>query len=188
MKTHEQNLISELLDAAKAAGADGADATLARGEGNSVDIRLGKVEAAERSEDYDVGMRVFVGQRTASISTSQLDSDNIKQLAERAVAMAKLAPEDPYVRLAKAEELASDIPELDMFDATETSVQTLTDRAKQAEDAALSHKGITNSEGASASFGVVNVLIATSNGFSASYKRSSSGVSAVVIAEKDGQM
>ena len=62
-------------------------------------------------------MRVFVGQRTASISTSQLDSDNIKQLAERAVAMAKLAPEDPYVRLAKAEELASNIPELDMFDA-----------------------------------------------------------------------
>ncbi|MBT6121817.1 MAG: TldD/PmbA family protein [Candidatus Puniceispirillum sp.] len=188
MKTHEQNLISELLDAAKAAGADGADATLARGEGNSVDIRLGKVEAAERSEDYDVGMRVFVGQRTASISTSQLDSDTIKQLAERAVAMAKLAPEDPYVRLAKAEELASDIPELDMFDATETSVETLTERAKQAEDAALSHKGITNSDGASASFGVVNVLIATSNGFSASYKRSSSGVSAVVIAEKDGQM
>ena len=188
MKTHEQNLISELLDAAKAAGADGADATLARGEGNSVDIRLGKVEAAERSEDYDVGMRVFVGQRTASISTSQLDSDNIKQLAERAVAMAKLAPEDPYVRLANAEELATDIPELDMFDATETSVETLTDRAKQAEDAALTHKGITNSEGASASFGVVNVLIATSNGFSASYKRSSSSISAVVIAEKDGQM
>lgn len=188
MKTHEQNLISELLDAAKSAGADGADATLARGEGNSVDIRLGKVEATERSEDYDVGMRVFVGQRTASISTSQLDSENIKQLAERAVAMAKLAPEDPFVRLANADELATDIPELDMFDARETSVETLTDRAKQAEDAALSHKGITNSEGASASFGVVNVLIATSKGFSASYKRSSSSVSAVVIAEKDGQM
>ena len=87
MTRTEQSLISELLDAATAAGADGADAMLARGEGTSVDLRLGKVEASERSEDFDAGLRVFVGQRNASISTSQLDSDNIKSLAERAVTL-----------------------------------------------------------------------------------------------------
>ncbi len=160
-----QSLISELLDAAKAAGADGADAMLARGEGTSIDLRLGKVEASERSEDFDAGLRVFVGQRNASISTSQLDSDNIKALAERAVAMAKIAPEDPYARLATADELATSIPELEMFDPYIPTVDTLTDMARAAEDAARSHKGITNSEGGSASHGVANILIATSNGF-----------------------
>ena len=183
-----QSLISELLDAAKAAGADGADAMLARGEGTSIDLRLGKVEASERSEDFDAGLRVFVGQRNASISTSQLDSDNIKALAERAVAMAKIAPEDPYARLATADELATSIPELEMFDPYIPTVDTLTDMARAAEDAARSHKGITNSEGGSASHGVANILIATSNGFSADYKRSSHGISAMVIAEKDGHM
>lgn len=188
MKNAEQSLISELLDAAKNAGADGADATLARGEGTSVSLRHGKVEASERSEDFDAGLRVFVGQRSASISTSQLDSDNIRELAARAVAMASIAPEDPYARLARADEIATDIPSLEMFDETVPTVDELTERAREAEDAALSHAGITNSEGGSASHGVVNVLIATSNGFSAGYKRSSHGVSAVVIAEKDGAM
>ena len=188
MKNAEQSLISELLDAAKNAGADGADATLARGEGTSVSLRNGKVEASERSEDFDAGLRVFVGQRSASISTSQLDSDNIRELAARAVAMASIAPEDPYARLARADEIATDIPSLEMFDETVPTVDELTERAREAEDAALSHAGITNSEGGSASHGVVNVLIATSIGFSAGYKRSSHGVSAVVIAEKDGAM
>jgi PmbA protein len=188
MTRTEQSLISELLDAATAAGADGADAMLARGEGTSVDLRLGKVEASERSEDFDAGLRVFVGQRNASISTSQLDSDNIKSLAERAVAMAKIAPEDPYARLARADELATQIPELDMYDEHVPTVDDLTRMARAAEEAALSHEGITNSEGGSASHGVANILIATSNGFSADYKRSSNGVSAMVIAEQDGNM
>lgn len=187
-KRTDESVISELLDAAKAAGADGADATLARGEGSSVSLRNGKVEASERSEEYDAGLRVFVGQRSASISTSQLDSDNIKELVDRAVAMARIAPEDPYARLAHPDELATDIPSLEMFDPNEPDVATLTERARTAEAVALDHEGITNSEGGSASYGVVNVLIATSNGFTADYKRSSHGVSAVVIAERDGQM
>jgi PmbA protein len=118
MDTNHQNLIAQLLDAAQTAGADGADAMLARGQSNSISLRLGKVEASERSEDFDIGLRVFIGQRTASISTSQLDPENIKNLAERAVAMAKLAPEDPYVRLATDAEIAKSIPDLDMFDET----------------------------------------------------------------------
>ena len=89
-----------MLDAAKVAGADCADAMLAKGRSTNISLRLGNVEASERSEDFDIGLRVFVGQRTASISTSQLDDENITNLAERAVAMAKLAPEDPFVRLA----------------------------------------------------------------------------------------
>ena len=116
METNHQTLIAQLLDAAKAAGANGADAMLARGQNTNVSLRLGNVEAVERSEDFDIGLRVFVGNRTASVSTSQLDSKNIANLAERAVAMAKLAPEDPFVRLATDAEITKSIPDLDMFE------------------------------------------------------------------------
>ena len=98
-------------------------------------MRLGNVEASERSEDFDIGLRVFVGQRT-SISTSQLDDENITNLAERAVAMAKLAPEDPFVRLATDAELAKSIPDLDMLDETIPDADSLRDRAA-AEEAAI---------------------------------------------------
>ena len=188
MEQTYQTLIGQLLDAAKSAGASGADAMLARGQSTSVSIRHGKVESAERSEDFDIGLRVFVGQQTASISTSQLDADNIKDLAARAVAMAKLAPEDPYVTLASADQLAQQIPMLDIYDPAQPDADSLRQRASEAEAAALSVDGITNSDGGNAGYGVVDVLIATSNGFSAGYQRSSHGVSAVVIAEKDGQM
>ena len=188
MEQTYQTLIGQLLDAAKSAGASGADAMLARGQSTSVSIRHGKVESAERSEDFDIGLRVFVGQQTASISTSQLDADNIKDLAARAVAMAKLAPEDPYVTLASADQLAQQIPMLDIYDPAQPDADSLRQRASEAEASALSVDGITNSDGGNAGYGVVDVLIATSNGFSAGYQRSSHGVSAVVIAEKDGQM
>ena len=188
MDTNHQTLIAQLLDAAQTAGADGADAMLARGQSNNISLRLGKVEASERSEDFDIGLRVFIGQRTASISTSQLDPENIKNLAERAVAMAKLAPEDPYVRLATDAEIAKTIPDLDMFDETMPDSERPRERAARAEDAALSHKGIKTSDGADAGHSIVDVLIGTSNGFLAGYKRSSHGVSTVVIAEQDGHM
>ncbi len=188
MKANHQKLIAQLLDAAKVAGADGADAMLARGHSTNVSLRLGNVEASERSEDFDVGLRVFVGHRTASISTSQLDDENITNLAERAVAMAKLAPEDPFVRLATDAELAKSIPDLDIFDETIPDADRLRDRAAAAEEAALSFNGIKTSDGADAGHGVVDVLIGTSNGFLAGYKRSSHGVSTVIIAEKNGQM
>ena len=188
MEKNHQKLIEQLLDAAKAAGADGADAMLARGQSTNISLRLGKVEASERSEDFDIGLRVFIGQRTASSSTSQLDSENITKLAERSVAMAKLAPEDPYVRLATDAEVTKSIPDLDIFDNTMPNSETLKNRAAEAEEAAMSHKGIKTSDGADAGHSIVDVLIGTSNGFLAGYKRSSHGVSAVVIAEKDGQM
>ena len=188
MSKLEEHLISELLDAAIAAGADGADAGVARSEGSSVSVRLGKVEASERAEEVDAALRVFVGKRNAAVSTSQLDSENIRVLAERAVAMAKVAPEDPYVRMATASEIARDIPQVEIYDEIVPSTGQLTDSALAAEDAAVSVEGITNSEGGSASHGITHVMIATSNGFSAEYRRSSQGISAVVIAERDGAM
>ena len=188
MTDNFSTLMDMLLDRARAAGADAADGIVAGGHGHSVSIRLGEVEAVERSEDRDIGLRVFVGKRNASISTSRLDEDSITMLAERAVAMAKLAPEDPYAMLAEKDQLATSIPSLDMYDDASPSADELKDRAMAAEDAARAVKGITNSEGSSASHGVVDVMIATSNGFSGQYKRSSFGVSAMVLSEKNGVM
>ena len=188
METDNQTLLAQLLDAAKSAGADGADVMLARGQSTDVTLRLGKVEASERSEEFDVGLRVFVGQRTASVSTSQLDTKTINELATRAVAMAKLAPADPYARLATAEEIAKKIPDLDMFDPAMPDASALQDRAAAAEDAANSNKTIKTVDHASAGHGIVDVLIGTSAGFLAGYQRSSHGISAVVIAEREGHM
>jgi len=188
METDNQTFLAQLLDAAKSAGADGADVMLARGQSTDVTMRLGKVEASERSEEFDVGLRVFVGQRTASVSTSQLDTKTINELATRAVAMAQLAPADPYVRLATAEEIAKTIPDLDMFDPAMPDAAALQDRAAAAEDAANSNKAIKTVDHASAGHGIVDVLIGTSAGFLAGYQRSSHGISAVVIAEREGHM
>ena len=188
MSKNTESLISQLLDAAHAAGADGADAGMSRSEGTSVTVRLGRVESSERSEDIGAALRVFVGKRNASVSTSQLDSDSIAELAERAVAMARVAPEDPYVRLATADEVAGTLPKIDLYDDSVPAVEQLTEIATAVEAAALSNDGITNSEGGSASHGEAHMMIATSKGFSANYKRSSQGFSAVVIAEKDGAM
>ena len=188
MSKNTESLISQLLDAAHAAGADGADAGMSRSEGTSVTVRLGRVESSERSEDIGAALRVFVGKRNASVSTSQLDTDSIAELAKRAVAMARVAPEDPYVRLATADEVAGTLPKIDLYDDAVPAVEQLTEIATAVEAAALSNDGITNSEGGSASHGEAHMMIATSNGFSANYKRSSQGFSAVVIAEKDGAM
>ena len=188
MSKQDQDIIEKALSAAKQAGADGADVSFIKGGGLDVQVRLGKVESAERAEDYQIGMRVFVGQKSATISSGQLDDENITKLAERAVAMAKHAPEDPYARLATAEEQAKSFPDIELFDDTSYSTEQLTEIALACEEAALSQAGISNSDGASASSGSSEVLIGTSTGFNASYKRSSFGFSAVVLAEKDGQM
>lgn len=182
------NLMDMLLDRARAAGADAADGMVLGGHGHSVSVRMGEVEAIERSEDHDIGLRVFVGGRNASISTSRLDEDSITALAERAVAMARLAPEDPFAMLATPDQLATDFPDLDMYDSTAPSADELKSRALAAEDAARAVNGITNSEGGSASHGSVDIMLATSHGFSGRYQRSSFGISAMVLSEKDGVM
>ena len=188
MSDHLEKLVNSLLDHAKTAGAESAEAVISSNQGQSITVRLGAVEAVERDESNAIALRVFIDGRNASISTSQLDEANIKKLATRAVEMAKIAPEDPYAFIAPQELLAKNIPQLDIFDPTIPSTEALKDHALTAENAAREVKGITNSEGGSASHSVSDVLLATSNGFSGRYQRSQFAISAVVLAEQDGNM
>jgi PmbA protein len=175
------NLAQRLVEAAKSAGADAADAVAVRGVSHGVEVRDGKVEASERSEGDDVGLRVFVGRRQAVISTNDMSGDNAAQLAERAVAMARVAPDDKYVGLADPDLLATTFPDLDVLDPVVPSVSELERRAIEAEAAALAVSGVTKSGGASASTGIGGMVLVTSTGFHGSYLRSSHGVSATAI-------
>ena len=180
--------MSQLLETAAIEGADAAEATLVRNKGVGVEVRLGKFESVEHAEDFQIGLRVFTGQQSASISTGKVDEGAIKELCIRAVAMARLAPSDPYARLASKEEQATTLPELELYDPTEFNADTLTEMALKCEEAALSIEGITNSEGASAGQSTAEIAISTSTGFIGEYERSSFSVSASVLAEKDGRM
>ncbi|MGH7123930.1 MAG: TldD/PmbA family protein, partial [Stellaceae bacterium] len=144
--------------------------------------RLGKTEKLERSEGYDLGLRVFFGKRQATVSSNDRTPAALEELAERAIAMARVVPEDPYCGIAAPEELARDIPALDIFDPAEPAIETLIERAAAAEDAARAVAGVTNSEGAEAGWGRSRVVLAASNGFSGSYESSGQGVSVAVVA------
>ncbi|WP_394891158.1 TldD/PmbA family protein [Mesorhizobium sp. AaZ16] len=159
--------VAALVDAAKAAGADAADAVAVRSRSTGVSVRLGKVEATEASESEDVSLRVFIGQRVASVSATA--ASDPRMLAERAVAMAKVSPEDPYQGLADATLLATEIRDLDLFDPTAVSVEKLKQDALAAEEAALAVPGVTNSSGSSASAGLGGMVLATSHGFLGHY-------------------
>jgi PmbA protein len=174
-------LAQRLVEAARKAGADAADAVAVRGVSHGVEVRDGKVEASERSEGDDVGLRVFVGRRQAVISTNDVSGDNVAQLAERAVAMARVAPDDQYVGLADPALLARDFANLDVLDPVTPSVGELERRAVEAETAALAVKGVTKSGGASASTGIGGMVLVTSTGFHGSYLRSSQGISMTAI-------
>lgn len=182
----DQSALSELaqrlVDAAKLAGADAADAIAVRGVSQGVEVRDGKVEESERSEGDDVGLRVFVGKRQAVVSTSDVSGDNVAKLAERAVAMAKVAPDDEFVGLADPALLAKNFPDLDLLDPDAPSVTALEQRAREAEAAGLSVKGVAKSGGASASAGIGGMVLVTSTGFHGSYLRSSQGISMMAIA------
>jgi PmbA protein len=175
-------LAERLVEAAKRAGADAADAVAVRGVSQGVEVRDGKVEESERSEGDDVGLRVFVGKRQAVVSTSDIRGDNIAQLAERAVAMAKVAPDDEFVGLADQALLATQFPDLDLLDPKVPSVDELERRAQEAEAAALAVKGVSKSSGASASAGIGGMVLVTSTGFHGSYLRSSHSISMTAIA------
>ena len=175
-------LAHRLVEAAKRAGADAADAVAVRGVSQGVEVREGKVEESERSEGDDVGLRVFVGKRQAVISTNDLRGDNVAALAERAVAMAKVAPDDAYVGLADPALLAKQFPDLDLLDPQPPSVAELERRAREAEAAALAVKGVSKSGGASASAGIGGMVLVTSTGFEGAYLRSGQGISVTAIA------
>jgi PmbA protein len=175
------DLAERLVTAAKRAGADAADALAVREVSLAVEVREGAVEESERSEGDDVGLRVFVGRRQAVVSSNDMRAD-VAQLAERAVAMAKAAPEDPFAGLADPARLARDIPDLDLLDPELPSVALLEVRAKRAEGAGLAVKGVTKSGGASASAGIGGMVLVTSAGFRGAYLNSGQSVSMTAIA------
>ncbi|MGE7371340.1 TldD/PmbA family protein [Neorhizobium sp. NPDC001467] len=184
-----ENLLSrasELIDRAVKAGADKADAVIVRSRSRSVSVRLGKVEGTESSESDDFSLRVFIGNRVASVSANP--GFDIKVLAERAVAMARVSPEDPFACLADEGDLAHSYPDLQLFDATEVSTDQLRDAALAAEQAALDVPGVTNSSGAGASAGAGGLVLVTSHGFSGSYMGSRFGHSVSVIAGEGTKM
>lgn len=175
-----------LVDLARSAGADRADAVVVRSRSKSVSVRLGKVETTDSAESDDFSLRVFIGNRVASVSANPgLDA---KVLAERAVAMAKVSPEDPFTGLADDADLARSIRDLDLFDPTDISSEALTEAALAAEEAALAVKGVTNSVGAGASTGMGGVVLVTSHGFSGAYQASRFGCSVGVIAGSGTRM
>ena len=175
------DLLQDLVARARAAGADAADAVLVAGTSLSVQRRLGRTEQLERSESRDLGLRVFVGRRSAIVSSTTVDPAGFAQLAERAVAMARIVPEDPYAGLAEAARPPEAIA-LDMDDAHEPGADALIARASTAEEAALAVKGITNSEGAEAGYARNEVVLVTSAGFAGTYARTGHSVSAVALA------
>ncbi|WP_292289085.1 TldD/PmbA family protein [Marivita sp.] len=179
------DLTQRLLQRAKAAGADAADVLAVQGNSMSIDVRGGVLEQAERSESTDIGLRVFVGQRVANVSSSDVREESLAIMADRAVAMAREAPEDPYVGLADPDQLATNRASewLEMYDPTpEPSPADLEQDARNAESAALAVDGITQVSAASAGYGSQAIHLAASNGFSGGYQRSSRSVSCVAIA------
>ena len=170
-----------LISAAKKAGADAADAAVVRSIGRSVEVRLGKVEDTESAESEDLALRVFVGQRVATVS-ADVHAD-IDRLAERAVAMAKVSPEDRYASLAPKDRLApNDGLNLDLYDPTELSSDRMVEQALALEDAARAVSGVTNSGGASVSAGASGLVLVTSEGFVGEKMRSGFSRSVSVIA------
>jgi len=171
-----------LVNAALKTGADAADAVAVRSMSLSVEVRDGAVEESERAEGDDLGLRVLVGHRQAVVSTNDLAGDASVALAERAVAMARAAPEDKFAGLADGALLAHDFPDLDLLDPDLPSVAELEAMAKTAEQAALTVKGVAKSGGASASAGIGGMVLVTSHGFRGAYLGSRHGISMTAIA------
>ncbi|MGE3148532.1 MAG: TldD/PmbA family protein, partial [Pseudorhodoplanes sp.] len=176
------DLAEKLVAAARKAGADAADAIAVRSVSLSVEVRDGNVEESERAEGNDLGLRVFVGRRQAVVSTNDLNGADAAALAERAVAMARVAPEDRFAGLADSAKLARTQPDLDLLDPRIPEIATLEKMAREAEQAGLAVAGVTKSGGASASAGIGGMVLVTSQGFSGAYLASRHGISMTAIA------
>jgi PmbA protein len=174
-------LAERLVAAARKAGADAADAVAMRSVSQSVDVRDGAVEESQRSERNDMGLRVLVGKKQAVVSTNDMKA-GAEALAERAVAMARVAPEDKYAGLADSARLAKSIPDLDLVDSTLPDVAILEALAQRAEKAGRAVKGVSKSGGASASAGIGGMVLLTSHGFSGAYLGSSHSIVMQAIA------
>ncbi len=181
-QTALSELAERLIAAARRAGADAADAVAVRSMSLSIEVRDGAVEESERAEGDDVGLRVLVGKRQAVVSTNDLSADGTAGLAERAVAMARAAPEDRFAGLADASLLAREFPDLDLIDPNLPTVAQLERMARDAEQAGLGVRGVAKSGGASASAGIGGMVLATSHGFHGAYLGSRHSLSMTAIA------
>ncbi|GAB4227750.1 MAG: TldD/PmbA family protein [Kiloniellaceae bacterium] len=179
------SLLGDLVAKAKKAGADAADAVHFSATGLSHAQRLGAPERLEREESQDVGLRVLLGKRQAIVSSTDQAPDSLDELVERALAMAKVVPEDPYCGLAEAGQLATSVPDLDILDEDEPAPEVLIERARLCEEAARGVAGVTNSEGAEAGWSRIDIALVTSNGFARGYARSGHSVGVSVIAGQD---
>ena len=185
------DLSHQMLDAAKAAGADAADALTIDGTSLSITVREGALEQAERSEGITIGLRVLIGQKQACVSSSDAKPETLVVMAERAVAMAKEAPDDPHAGLADPNQLAQDLDtaKLELFDpTTEPDPAALQHDASRAEAAALRNTGISQVQSAAAGYNRRHIHMAASNGFSAGYARTDRGVSCVAISGTGTEM
>lgn len=182
--------LETLLGFAKSAGAESCDAVATHGRSLSVAVREGELEDVDNSEGRDIGLRVIIDGRQACVSSSDMSSHSLKMLAERAVAMAKLAPRDPYCGLPPLSELANPTqnPELELFDPTSQSPETLKSRALELEAATLNVKGVIQAEGANANWANSAIYFMTSDGFQSGWKSSRHGLSVSAIAERNGAM
>jgi PmbA protein len=176
------NLLQDLIAKACAAGADGADAVMADSVSLSNAQRLGALERLEREESQDLGLRVLVGRRQAVVSSTDVSAKALEELVERAVAMARSVPEDPYCGLAEPEQLAQSFPDLDICDPEEPAPERLIEQARACEDAARAVPGVTNSEGAEAGWSSSRIALAASNGFAGHYAVSRHSVGVAVLA------
>mgnify|MGYP002780637858 FL=1 len=184
-----QDLAQQLVDKAMKAGATAADVMLGADSASGVSVRLGELEDVDRSESEEAGLRVFVGQRSASVASSDLSPEALDGLVERAIAMAGQAPEDPYAGLAPEPLLLRGAwPDLDAFDPVEPNPADLRARALAVEAAARSVTGVTNSNGGSASGSSSVLALATSGGFAGAYRASGHSTSASVVAGEGGGM
>jgi len=185
----DENLLNDVVAAALKAGADAAEAVSARREALSISVRMGQLEEVEREESRDLGLRVFIGRRQAVVSGSDISAEGRAKLVERAVAMAALAPEDPYAGLADSDRLAhGPLADLQLFDPTEPDAETLEARAREAEAAARAVAGVTNSDGGSAAWSASEWLMATSGGFLGRHRASGFSLGASAIAGDENGM
>lgn len=176
------DLLDDLIQRARRAGADAADALLVDAASLSLSTRLGKPEGLERSEGGDLGLRVFVGKRMAVVSSTDRSPRMLAELAERAVAMARAVPEDSFCGIADADAITHDWADLDLCDPAEPTAEDLIDAARATEDAARAVTGVTNSDGADASWSRSAITLVASNGFSGGYAVSRRSLSVSVLA------
>ncbi|MGE0108297.1 MAG: TldD/PmbA family protein [Bdellovibrionales bacterium] len=188
LDTSKQNLLDDLILKAKKKGADAADAVFIHGDSLSVSWHGGKIETLERAEGMDLGLRVLIGKRQACCSTSDLNSSALDEIVERAVSMARVAPEDPYCGLAEEKDLAKHLQNLDLTDSFEPKAEELVDQAKIMESALLSVAGVTNSDSTHVGSSKNHVYLAASNGFAGGYSRTSHWLSASAVAGEGTSM